>query len=221
MKTVSVREMKEIDRRAIEEFGVPALALMENAGAFTARTAEEMLAAGTKGKTLVFCGTGNNGGDGMVAARHLVSRGRPADIFLIGKREKVKGEALVNLKIAEKMALPVREITAAAQVPALEKEIRSAGLVIDAIFGTGMSGEVLDPARSVIALFNRSGVPVLAVDIPSGLEADTGRILGEAVIARVTVTFGLAKKGFFLDQGPRCTGEIKIDPIGIPSRLLE
>ena len=225
VKAATAAEMRELDRRTVDEFGIPTLVLMENAGLRAADEAIRMLPSrSAAGKNVVLlCGRGNNGGDGFVVARHLHNQGANPQVFLAGEIETVLLEsdaAGQNLEMVLNMGLPIKEVLdleAAQQVlPALS----SADLVVDALLGTGLSGEVREPARSLIRLANESKRPVLAIDIPSGLCSDTGRILGAAVKAAKTVTFALPKKGFFIGDGPDCCGEIVVADISIPRQLL-
>jgi len=194
--------MQEMDRRAIEEAGIPSSVLMENAGRYVAET------AATGKKVAIFCGTGNNGGDGFVAARYLKESGAEVSVYVVGKKARIKGDAKVNL---EKMGLEAKEIG----VP-VELDV---DLIIDAIFGIGLKGEVKEPARAIIKDLNAKSIPVISVDVPSGLDADTGEALGEAIKATKTVTMQIAKNGFYRGEGPRYTGEVIVANIGIPEEL--
>ncbi len=202
VKSVSVLEMQEIDRKAMEEAGVPSIALMENAGRCVAE------AAGSGKKVAIFCGTGNNGGDGFVAARHLKGSGAEVSVYVVGKKERIRGDARINL---EKIGFDAKEIDSPVEF--------DADLVIDAIFGIGLKGQVKEPARSIIMDLNEKAVPVISVDVPSGLDADTGRVQGEAIKATKTVTMQVAKNGFFINKGPAHVGEIIVVDIGIPEGL--
>ena len=218
-KSATRSEIRWIDELAIGKYGMPGLALMENAGAGAAKFFRERF----KGcrKALIVCGKGNNGGDGFVIARHLAYAGLAVRIVLLSRQEEVKGDAGVNLGIVEKMKLALATATDAGE---LEKElgrIEAGTLVVDAILGTGATGEVRGSARRAIELINASGSPVAAVDIPSGMDADTGEPLGCAVRATATATMGLRKKGFDRPGARGHTGEVEVIEIGWPINAVE
>jgi NAD(P)H-hydrate epimerase len=207
VKSVSVVEMQELDRKTIEDIGIPSIALMENAGRCVAESVIDML-GGLSGKRIaVFCGTGNNGGDGFVAARYLKNHGISVDVYIAGEKSRIKNDPLANLKILEKLGVGIKEISSAKDI--------EADLVIDAIFGIGLKGEIKEPVRSIIADLNKRKRPLLSVDVPSGLNADNGEALGEAIKATRTVTMQFPKKGFYLNKGPEYTGEVIVADIGI------
>jgi len=219
MKVVSANEMRELDRRAIEEYGIPGVVLMENAGRGATDTIEDMLVTDKIDTVLIIAGKGNNGGDGFVVARHLVNRGLDCSILLIGKVSEVDGDARINLDIALKMGVEVRE--AVSDISLVEEEIRSAGLVVDALFGTGLSKEVGGFYAEVIDRINMADSPIVSLDIPSGLDASTGRVLGTTVEADMTVTFCLPKIGSIIHPGVDYVGELILVDIGAPIDLLE
>lgn len=204
MKSVSVKEMQEMDRKAIEEAGIPSIVLMENAG----RSVAEAAGAVDGKKVAIFCGTGNNGGDGFVAARYLAKKDAEVKVYVVGKKARIKGDAKVNL---ERIGLEAKEIDSPVEF--------NADLIIDAIFGIGLKGEVKEPARAIIKDLNAKSVPIIAVDVPSGLNADSGEVLGEAIKATKTVTMQFPKKGFCINQGPEHVGEVVAVDIGIPEEL--
>ncbi len=214
MRHATREEIREADRVAIEEYGVPGVVLMENAGRGAAQVALEMLGGKAGARAAIVCGSGNNGGDGFVVARHLHNAGVAVVVHLLCPRDKIAGDALVNLTIIEKMALDVRETTAA------RLDLSGADLVVDALLGTGLSGEVREPYLSAIRAVNIAGRPVLAIDIPSGLDANTGAVLGECVRATRTATFALPKVGFTRGSGPQVTGPVTVIDIGMPKEVL-
>jgi len=217
MKLVTAQEMKEIDRMAIEKYGIPSLQLMEKAGAGVAKVAVKML-ADPKGKNVfIFCGKGNNGGDGFVAGRYLVQEKAKVKIFLLGKKSELKGDAQVNLKKALKMKLSVAETSVLKKIP----EKLDCDLIIDAIFGTGFKGEVCGLEKEVIKKINDSKIPVLAVDIPSGLDADTGKVQSICVRANHTATMDLPKIGQVFYPGKDFCGELTVVDIGIPQEVTQ
>lgn len=207
MQAVSVQKMQELDRRTIEDFGVPSIILMENAGRCVSNVAMEMLKPCAGKKIAIFCGTGNNGGDGFVAARYLSRQGIGMAVYIIGDTSHIKNDPLLNLNILRKTGIVVKEISDARDV--------KAGLIIDAILGIGVKGQVKEPVRSIIADLNKNGTQILSVDVPSGLDADTGKVLGSAIKAAKTVTMQFPKKGFYINNGPGHVGEIIVADIGI------
>jgi len=216
-------QIRELDRRAIEDYGMPGVILMENAGRGAADVACEMLGNPAKKRALIFCGKGNNGGDGFVIARHLYNRGARVDVVLACIPEQVhpESDAGTNLVIARKMRLPLHVAdTGSAQLEAAGMS-KQADLIIDALLGTGLSGEVREPYRSLIRLINAADKPVLSVDLPSGLDANTGRVLRATVRADRTATFVLPKQGFALDEGPSHVGKVTVIDIGVPLDLIE
>jgi len=214
---VAPEEMKRIDAFAIDSIGIPGVVLMENAGRAVFETAYKGL-AGRDSHALVFCGRGNNGGDGFVVARHLINNGVETHVFLVGAMSRIKGDARVNLRILQKMGVSINRITKKS-LPELRRRMKRCGIIIDALLGTGLSGEVSGIYRNVIELINEAGCPVLAIDIPSGLDGNTGKPLGIAVIANTTVTFQLPKKAFENPRARNFTGRLEVVDIGIPMHL--
>jgi NAD(P)H-hydrate epimerase len=212
-------EVRELDRRAIEEFGVPGVVLMENAGR---GTAELLLSLGVHGPVLVCCGKGNNGGDGCVIARHLDIYRVPVRVLLFSRPEELRGDAAVNYGVIARAGLPI-EVHAEGRldVEALRREIAAADWVVDALFGTGLTGPVRAPFDQVIAAINGGPARVLAVDIPSGLDCDTGKPLGAAVRAQHTATFVAPKKGFTEPAARAWLGDVHVIGIGVPRVLVE
>ncbi|MCK4519042.1 MAG: NAD(P)H-hydrate epimerase [Candidatus Omnitrophica bacterium] len=221
MRYVTSREMKGIDRRAIEDFGIPSLVLMENAGRGAAEAVLGMVLDKDSRKVICVCGRGNNGGDGFVCVRHLINSGVEAEVFLIGEPSALKGEAKINFDILRKMKAKIRILETDKNFELFEEKLKNTQLIIDAIFGIGLSGEVKEPYDIAIRLINQSNKPILAIDVPSGLDADTGSILGVCIKAKKTVTFGLPKTGFIKNDGPSIAGELIIADISIPKQLLK
>ncbi len=211
MKVVTSKEMQEIDRRTIRDFGISGNVLMERAGLAVAEKIKELF---EKRKIIVLAGGGNNGGDGIVAARNLYNWGWNVKVILLSKRDKLSPDCLTQYKIAEKIGVPVEF-----RLEISEKDLHSA-LVIDAIFGTGLSKDIAGKFADVILFLNRSDALVVSVDIPSGISSDTGQIMGEAVRADYTVTFGLPKRGQLLFPGAEYSGKLFIEDIGFPEELL-
>ena len=207
VKTVSVLEVQELDRRTIEDIGVPSIVLMENAGRRVSEVAIDMVRELSGTRIAVFCGTGNNGGDGFVAARYLRNQGMDVKVYIAGEKSRIKNDPFTNLKILKNLNADIRDVSSA-------KEIE-ADLIIDAIFGIGLRGEVKGSAKEIIVDLNKKSTPIVSIDVPSGLNADTGEVLGVAIKAAKTVTMQFPKKGFTLNKGPECVGEIVVADVGI------
>lgn len=213
-------QVRELDRIAISEYGIPGVVLMENAGRACAEAALEMLGNRLGRRVLVVCGKGNNGGDGFVVARHLANGGADVRIVTVAPVADMldqENDASVNLQIALKMDMPLRECGTPAQVRNALTEEGAWDLIVDAMLGTGISGEVREPYRTAIEAVNESACPVLAVDLPSGLDCDTGQPLGAAVRADRTVTFVARKAGFDAAGASDYTGKVAVAEISIPA----
>ncbi len=221
MKAVTAQIIRELDRRAIEEYGISGSVLMENAGGGTARILLDRFPEVYRRGATIVAGTGNNGGDGFVIARHLANRGVEADVFLVGDETKVRaGESANNLAVLKKMGVAVVPVGRDEDVAALVESVRTRGIVVDALFGTGLEREVTGIFARVVAVMNE-GRPILAVDVPSGISSDTGRVLGCAVKADVTVTFALPKVGSLIYPAADYVGELVVLDISIPAKLVE
>lgn len=207
--------MQNIDRRAIEGMKIPGLELMENAGARVVDTIAEHFDLSGKLVTVV-CGKGNNGGDGFVVARLLAERGAKIELFLIGQRDDVKGDARTNLERAEKVGLRIHEISDPSAFAVSPDSI----LIVDAIFGTGFSGDIKYPYDDVIRKINESDAPAIAVDAPSGLDGASGQVADPTVRADMTVTFGLPKLGQVLYPGKEYCGTLITADIGFPDKAI-
>jgi NAD(P)H-hydrate epimerase len=211
MKLVTASQMRELDRLAMER-GIIGAVLMENAGRAVAREVEAIVAARGRSTVHIVCGTGNNGGDGFVAARHLAIRGIRTVLTVAGDPERTVGDARTNLDLARRMDLPFLPLE---RFTALENgTVLTSGVLVDAVLGTGATGAPRGAAAQAISAMRRWSGPVVAVDVPSGVDADTGRVPGEAVQANLTVTFGYAKPGLFVYPGASCAGRVIVDPIG-------
>jgi len=221
MKVSTAAEMQSIDRRAIQGMGIPGIDLMERAGRAVARVVGERMGSIAGRRVVAVCGRGNNGGDGFVAARILKERGADASVILIADVGSLTADASVNHRRALSVHVPVIRALTAEALEAETGRIAAVDVVIDAVLGTGISGEVRGVAREAIELMNRAARHVVAVDGPSGLDADTGQVLGSCVRAEATVTFGLPKRGHFLMPGRENVGRLAVDGIGFPAIAIE
>ncbi|MCK8816145.1 NAD(P)H-hydrate dehydratase [Natroniella sulfidigena] len=220
MKVVTGAEMKEIDRQAIEEIGIPGVVLMERAGMKVAAEANDLLAQVLKPEVIILAGCGNNGGDGFVVSRLLAAEGIAVKTILVGQRERISGDAKINLDILESLNLSVIEIRAEEELIGLKDDLEEADLLIDALLGTGITGQLRGLYPDLIKLINQVTTPVLAVDIPSGVEAGTAKVRSVAVEAERTVTFGLPKLGTILYPGREYVGDLKVVDIGLPEQVI-
>ncbi|MGQ0570834.1 MAG: NAD(P)H-hydrate dehydratase [Armatimonadota bacterium] len=212
-------EMAVLDRRAADEFGVPTLLLMETAGRSVAAAARRLVDRHAP-NVIVVAGKGNNGGDGLVAARIMMASGWPVTVVLLARDVEVTGDAAVNLHAARRAGVDIANLDSTA-MPGLRGTLKQADLVVDGLFGTGFRGPAVGLAAKTIEAMNACGSPVLAIDIPSGVHGDTGAIDGPAVRAAATVTMGLPKTGLILPPGAECAGQIWVADVGHPKRLLE
>jgi NAD(P)H-hydrate epimerase len=209
------QQVREVDRRAIEDYGIPGIVLMENAARAVVDVAMEMLRGVANPYVMIVCGGGNNGGDGLAVARHLHNRGVFVEIAWAANSLDYKGDAAINHRIVAAMKLP--------DVPIEDADIPLAGgvvdLTIDALYGTGLTSAVRDDFP--IRLINEFPVPVLSIDLPSGMDCDTGQPLGACVKATRTVTFVAEKAGFANPAAKQFTGEVTVGDIGCPKELVE
>ena len=222
MRTMTRAEVREFDRHAMEDLGVPGVVLMENAGRQAADQAERMLGQAGGARALVVAGRGNNGGDGFVVARHLTVRGHDARVLLLADPAQLAGDAATNFRLLGPLGITATRLPddPAGLRAAIAGAADRADLLVDALLGTGLSGEVREPFRSGVEAVNAGaaarGTPVLAIDIPSGLDADRGVPLGVAVRATATVTFAAAKTGFTAPGAQAYTGRVVVADIGVP-----
>jgi NAD(P)H-hydrate epimerase len=216
-EVMSREQVRAFDSWAINELGVPGVVLMENAGRSCAEIVKDGLAGAANPSVCIFCGTGNNGGDGYVIARHLLNAGIRVRIVLCGERSKVKGDARTNLSILERLGQPVEPLDLSEADLAERVKVfgGDADMLVDGLFGTGLSGDLHAEYKTLVESVNSLNGPILAIDIPSGLDCDTGRPLGAAVRATWTVTFVAVKKGFVTAGAVQYTGEIFVASIGV------
>lgn len=212
---ITPKKMRRLDRLAREKYGISSLILMENAG----RSAADVVLRTLKGKkkrVVCVCGRGNNGGDGFVCARHLINKSARVDVFLIRGPKELKGDARTNALILQKMGCRIHLFRGEKDAAALCMAFRDCSLVIDAIFGIGFSGAAKAPYDTVINFINQSDRYVLSLDVPSGLDALTGKAAGRCIHADATVTFGYPKTGFIKNNGPFYTGRVSVAGISLP-----
>ncbi len=214
---VTAEEMRALDAAAINDYGIPGVVLMENAGRSTFRLTLEQLRKDVSGmKVAVIAGPGNNGGDGYVISRYLVNHGADVWTFLLCPRDRIKGDALSNLRILEMMTPHVMEVLDEKALERASLWWHDSELIVDAILGTGLTSDVRSQYREVIEEINRAKAFKVSVDIPSGLSADTGRVMGVAVKADLTATYGFMKLGMALYPGVDYCGKIEVVDISIP-----
>ncbi len=232
MKVVTAAEMRQIDQDTIEGIGIPGIVLMETAGSAIVRAIEQHYPTAQRIGILV--GKGNNGGDGLVIARQLAHTGHDVHVFLVSPADSFTGEAETNLQIAKRLTASFGLQTAPKSGLRIETiltdtdtalksdtDITSCELLIDAIFGTGLRGAVRDPIASLIDAINKLSIPTLSVDLPSGLDADTGNPLGICVRADRTVTIGLPKRGLLVHPGAELAGKLEVVDIGFPEQVID
>lgn len=219
MRVVTAKEMRELDRRAAEEFGLSTLILMENAGLQAALELLRFFPSLPSSSVAVVCGKGNNGGDGFVCARHLLNRGVDAKAYLLARREEVKGDARINLEILERMR-PIREVASSEGLQQVAGELQRADVIVDAILGTGTTGPAKGLYAETIELLNSLAKPIVSLDLPSGLNADEAIVPGSCIQACLTITFALPKRCLLLYPAAQFAGTVQVVDIGIPGRLL-
>ncbi len=215
MRPILTREqMRAYDAYAIERCHVPGVVLMENAGRSAAEIIEEAM-QDPLGVIVIVCGTGNNGGDGFVVARHLAASRVNVQVFLVGDPDRIKGDARLNLDALQGLGLELRCVREDEDLPALIGALGGAELVVDAMFGTGLARPIEGRWVEVIAAVNDCHHPCVALDIPSGIDADSGAVLGVAVCAQHTITFGHFKTGLLQGAALNHTGEVQVVGLGI------
>jgi NAD(P)H-hydrate epimerase len=221
MYLVTANEMRKMDQLTIESFGIPGIVLMENAGRGATQILFDKFHQLTQQKVAVIAGRGNNGGDGFVIARCLAQKGINVSVYLLAPSKTIKGDAAANLALLAPLAIPVIEIPDQNAFLANKSALVHHNIWVDAILGTGLTSEVKDYFKFVIDFMNQSGKPIFAVDIPSGLDSDTGQPCGTCIRAQATATFAFAKTGHMLFPGARFTGILEIVDIGIPPHIVK
>lgn len=215
--------IRELDRRAIEEFGVPGIVLMENAGRGCAEFIANLNSAGT---VVICCGKGNNGGDGFVIARHLDNHGISAEVLLFAAPAELRGDALTNYEIVRRSQMPLTICAEQTQpephwLAPLRSKLQAAGIIVDALLGTGTTGEPRFPLNLVIDAINLAARPTIAIDLPSGLDAASGVPAKSTIRATQTLTFVAEKTGFLNPAAKDFLGPVQVLDIGAPRVLVE
>src|SRR5678809_1040103 len=210
MRILNAAQMREADRFTIEEVGIPSLVLMENAGRQVVAAMEAAYESRLDGRVAVLCGRGNNGGDGFVVARTLLQRGVDTAVFVIGSLADVRGDARTNLDILGRLGLTVVEIGDEQSWELHFSEISQCTLIVDAIFGTGLKESLSGMLETVVADVNASDIPIVAIDLPSGLSSDTPHLVGDCIDASMTVTLGAPKLPLILPPGEAHAGDVVI-----------
>ncbi len=221
MRILNAAQMREADRFTIEDIGIPSLVLMENAGRQVVAAIEAAYEARLEGRVAVLCGRGNNGGDGFVVARTLAQRGIEASVFVVGALAEVRGDARTNLDILGRLGITVVEVNDEQTWELHFSEISQCTLIVDAIFGTGLTSGLSGMMDTVVADVNAAGIPIVSIDLPSGLSADTPHLVGACIDASMTVTLGAPKLPLVLLPGEAHAGDVVIADIGIPQEVLE
>jgi len=207
-------QVRSIDRLAVEEFDMPGIVLMENAGRNAAEIIKQQYGKLLGKRVAVFCGPGNNGGDGFCLARHLHNAGRQVRVVLTVPEDNLKGEALTNYRIVRRTSIPIKPLGSADSV------IGWAELIVDALLGTGFTGQVRKPLDTLIDRINTSGKRVVAVDVPSGLDCQTGQPSDSTIRAALTVSFVAVKSGMTQPRARKFVGRIIVADIGVPVELI-
>jgi NAD(P)H-hydrate epimerase len=221
MRILNAEQMREADRRTIQDIGIASLVLMENAGRQVVAAVESLYSDLAERRIAIVCGKGNNGGDGFVVARTLQQRGFDVSVFVIGSLNEIKGDARTNLNILGNIGQTVVEVADETAWELHGGEITSHDLIIDAMFGTGLSTPLTGFYETVVGDINEAGVPIVAIDIPSGMSADTPDVIGDSIEATVTVTLGAPKLPLILPPAEMKAGEVVIADIGIPLGVID
>ncbi len=219
-QALSREQIREIDRKAIEQIGMPGAVLMENAGRSAAEIVLDMLDDPIGSRVIVVCGPGNNGGDGFVVARHLHNARVSVIIYCAADPERLTGDAAIHYRIARNMGLELRPLWDADKLQDAAREFSKARVIVDGLLGTGFVGMVHKPIDRIIEAINQSGRPVAAIDVPSGLDCDTGLPSNATICASVTVTFVAPKLGFEAPGVRHYVGYVVVADIGVPRGLV-
>src|SRR4051812_44911932 len=221
MRILNAAQMREADRYTIEEIGIPSLVLMENAGRQVVAAIEATYESALEGRVAVLCGRGNNGGDGFVVARTLLQRGIDTAVFVVGAVMDVRGDARTNLDILGRLGVTVVEINDEQSWELHFSEIAQCSLIVDAIVGIGLKSPLAGMMETVVADVNASDIPIVSIDLPSGLSADTPHLVGDCIDASMTVTLAAPKIPLIVPPGEAHAGDVVIADIGIPYDVIE
>jgi ADP-dependent NAD(P)H-hydrate dehydratase / NAD(P)H-hydrate epimerase len=221
MRILNASQMREADRATMHDVGIPSIVLMENAGRQVVAALESLFDDLAERSVAVVAGKGNNGGDGFVVARTLHQRGVGITVFLVGRVADVKGDARINLDILGRLGLTVVEVADESAWELHFSEISPHDLIVDALFGTGLTTPLQGLHQTVVADLNASGIPIVSVDLPSGMSADTPELIGDCIDATITVTLGAPKLPLILPPAEQKSGEVVIADIGIPAEVIE
>ena len=221
MRILNGNQMREADRRTIQDIGLASLVLMENAGRQVVAAVESLYPDLADRRVAIVCGKGNNGGDGFVVARTLQQRGVDVSVFVIGKVTEIKGDARVNLEILGRIGQTVVEVADETAWELHGAEITGHDLIIDAMFGIGLSAPLTGFYETVVADLNEAGVPIVSIDMPSGMSADTSDLIGDAIDATVTIALGAPKLPLVLPPAESKSGEVVVADIGIPADIFD
>jgi NAD(P)H-hydrate epimerase len=221
LRILNAAQMREADRYTIEEIGIPSLVLMENAGRQVVAAMEAAYEERLNGRVAVLCGRGNNGGDGFVVARTLLQRGIDVAVFIVGSVSEVRGDARINLDILGRLGVTVVEINDEQTWELHFSEISQCTLIVDAMFGTGLKSALSGMLETVVADVNASGIPIVSIDLPSGVAADTPHLIGDCVDASMTVTLAAPKLPLILPPAEARAGDVVIADIGIPAEVID
>ncbi len=214
MITLTCEQIRRIDQLAVEQYAMPSILLMENAGRSAAQIIQTEFHYLAHLVGVIFCGPGNNGGDGFVIARHLHNAGWTVSIILTAPAEKLKGDALTNYQIVSKTRIPILSIDA------MDQGLKEADLIIDALLGTGFTGQPRPPLDTIIQEINRADKPVVAVDVPSGLDCFTGTAGNPTIQADLTISFVAVKTAFLSPSAVPYLGKLQVADIGVPKELI-
>lgn len=220
MRVLTAAQMREADRRTVEDVGLPSIVLMENAGRQVVAAIERAFEDAPVLRFAVLCGRGQNGGDGFVVARCLHERGRDVTVYLVGREVDVRGDARINLRVLSHLSIEVVEVADATAWELHAPEVLGADIVVDAILGTGLAGPVTGLVASIVDDLNASGTPVVSVDLPSGLDASSASVTGPAIQATLTVALGAPKLPLVLPPAEEHAGTVYLADIGIPRAVI-
>ncbi|QZY55764.1 NAD(P)H-hydrate dehydratase [Crassaminicella profunda] len=221
MKIVNSEQIKQLDHMAMEEFFIPGIILMENAGVAVAHEILKSVKKKENKEVIIVCGLGNNGGDGFVAARHLFNKGIPVKVFIIGNPSDISGDAKINYDIIHKLEIDIQILVGVNNLKKFSEIIKTCSIIVDGIFGTGLKREIDGLIGEIIHTINESEKEVISIDIPSGISANNGAVYGTAVKADKTVVLALPKIGNLNYPGADYVGELILKDIGIPQKAIE